>query len=169
MNKKIETEPHTYGSAAPDGVSAVPETFGVWTVSRALRNGKWVAAVTQHKTARGPQKAAVAIDIVPVGNGRATGMLILPFGLRLATGVSLKVDSQRVSYAFPFATALPIGCMAALDLDEALIGSLRAGSVLKIAAGLYETGRTAVFQLSLEGFVSAYARAIELSGTSKQS
>lgn len=89
---------------------------------------------------------------------RAT--LVLPFGLLLSEGFRVQVGDEQILQG-TYRTCLPAGCVAEIDVSEAVIGKLEAvetASVLMTA----NSGQQVKTDVSFKGFPLAYRRLVEL-------
>lgn len=96
------------------------------------------------------------------GGEAASGILILPFGLRLDDGVTLTIDENAALPTLRFSTCLPAGYLVPLTFDAATVSALRAGGALVLTAVANDTDHEVSFSISLAGFTSVVVRAAEL-------
>ena len=104
----------------------------------------------------------LAIELnAPAGNAVA-GVLVLPFGLSLDSGVAFQIDEKLTAQPMRFRTCLPNGCLVAVSFDAPTVMALRTGTALKIKATA-DGGAAAPFSISLQGFATALDRVATLS------
>lgn len=94
--------------------------------------------------------------------GGVTGILVLPFGLRLDCGIHLAIDDVGSSGPLRLPTCLPVGCIVPLVLDVAAVAALRRGTVLSVSAEAHDGGDALAFPIPLSGFSSALDRITQL-------
>lgn len=93
---------------------------------------------------------------------RADGVLILPFGVALAQGVTLQLDGAPPVGPLRFRTCLPVGCVAPIAFDARFIAFLRKGQTLALTMAA-EDGKALTIKLPLKGLGAAIDRAVALS------
>jgi len=145
----------------PVGASALQETYEDWQVSCAGQGATKHCALTQQQADGKTRQRMLAIELHAAHDDKASGILVLPFGLALEKGVALQVDDASPLPALHFRTCLPAGCLVPLAFDGAMLAALRQGSTLKVKASA-DGGAEAAFTISLNGFVSALDRTAAL-------
>jgi len=148
----------------PGGATSLRENHGDWLVVCAVRTdgGKSVKScqLVQEQFDGNTRRRVLAMELTP-GQPAAQGLLVLPFGLALDQGAALQIDDQAPAPASRFRTCLPGGCIVNVSFDAKMLAALRAGTALKIRANA-DGGKEMSFQLSLNGFGSAYDRTVSL-------
>ncbi len=149
----------------PGGATTLQETYDSWTVSCRMADaggGKTVkqCALSQTQIDKSSGKHLLEVDVAPNGPG-AAATLVLPFGLDLGQGVALQLDAAAPSAPVPFATCLPVGCIARAALDDKALAAYRAGSTLRLKARA-EGGNGIDFTVGLKGFSAAFDRVAAL-------
>ena len=148
----------------PGGATSLQETYDSWTVSCRMADGggKTVkqCALSQTQIDKSSGKHLLEVDVAPNGTGAAV-TLVLPFGLDLGQGVALQLDAAAPSAPVPFATCLPVGCIARAALDDKALAAYRAGSTLRLKARA-EGGNGIDFTVGLKGFSAAFDRVAAL-------
>jgi invasion protein IalB len=148
------------------------ETHGDWllTCSVDAASGRKSCVVSQEQADAKSRQRVLMLQIKPDGPG-GEGLLILPFGLLLENGATLRVE--QVANVTPGAppppqlslkirTCLPVGCVAPFALDAATLGAVRLAKQVTITARAAETSQDVSFKVSPAGFGSAYDRAAAL-------
>ena len=157
------TEADANAAGLPGGASSLTETHGDWTV--ACRLGQQdeqtirLCALSQQQSNQQGQRV-LAVELRPADDG-AGGVMILPFGLVLAQGVTLRIDESEAGEPLPFSTCLPAGCIVPISFDAARIEALSQGTTLAVTATATNGGETNL-AISLAGFTSALNRTREL-------
>ncbi|MGE0630367.1 MAG: invasion associated locus B family protein [Hyphomicrobiaceae bacterium] len=152
------------GAALPGGSSSLQETFEDWTVRCAVQNNTRICKLQQQQRHRETNQLALAIDLEAGAKNTATGTIVMPFGLRLAAGITLQLDDEPASKPLSFSTCLPVGCLVPLALDAPTVTALRTSKVLKLAAVANDSGQAVALTISLKGFPSAHDRVKALDG-----
>jgi invasion protein IalB len=96
------------------------------------------------------------IALQAVGDGTAGLTVLGPFGLDLATGITL-VTGEAEAARLPFRTCLPVGCLATAPLDALTVEQLAAAEVLELRVAA-DGGQPVSVILSLAGFGAGWAR-----------
>lgn len=77
-----------------------------------------------------------------------------PLGVNLNKGITLGIDDKTaITHSYRVCNAL--GCFAPVDLDDAMLKSMKAGTAMK-ASFLLNTGRTVNVEVTLKQFTAAY-------------
>jgi len=144
--------------------SLLSETYDDWAVScRRLakpQDGATRDCNLSQTQVNDKQQRVLQLEMRPTSDG-ANGVMIVPFGLQLAAGVTLQVDTKEKAGPRPFETCLPAGCVVALGLDKDTLTGLRVGRKLNV--GLKDVGgKPLEISVSLAGFAAAYDRAASL-------
>ena len=72
--------------------------------------------------------------------------------------MTLQIDEQPPMSPLSFRTCLPAGCVVPLDLDQASVAGLRAGTTLTLTAKPTNTEKDLAFAISLNGFSAGLDR-----------
>ena len=131
--------------------------------------GGWVFqcnAVGQDKTlcsfgtnALSPDKKRVVVDLRisrPKADAPFVMSAMLPLGLNIQAGVKTSVDDAEPTQV-PLRTCLPKGCIASMELDDATVAALRAGTKLSLQFDI--AGKTVTADMKLEGLNDALTAA----------
>lgn len=150
----------------PGGASSLNETHGDWRVACASGEDGVKCAVSQTQVQGENRQRVLAIELTAAaGNRGATGLIMLPFGLKLDAGVIPAIDDDDPMPALRFSTCMPQGCLVPLDFDARTIAALEAGTKLSLRATANDSGQDVAFSVPLSGFVSAFERLRELNGS----
>lgn len=147
----------------PGGAQSLNEEHGDWTVSCRIQDAAKLCAMSQTLADSQSGQAVLSVELATPAVDRAEGMLLLPFGLRLADGATLQVDGAAMGATWPFLTCIATGCLVPVTFDASQISTLRGGTELIIAAQAASTGEPVELKVSLNGFSRAANRSVELS------
>ena len=150
-------------SGLPGGAQSLNEEHGDWTVSCRIQDTAKLCVMSQTLADSQSGQPVLSIELATPAVDRAEGMLLLPFGLRLAAGATLKVDGIAVGTNWPFVTCIATGCLVPVTFDASQISTLRAGTELVIGALGAGAGEPVDLKVSLAGFARAANRSVELS------
>ncbi len=150
------------------------------SIVRRERHGDWILSIVSETVADRPRqrctishvqfgletrKPILSIELYPEKRG-LRGTLVLPAGLRRENGVVLEGDEAASGLAQPFRAEFPLGCAVDLDLDAAMIASLRRDRNLHVRATADNTGREVIFTIPLNGFSATLRRAFSIADPS---
>lgn len=147
----------------PGGASSLQETYQDWQVACAIISGAKRCAMSQQQIRQDSNQVLLAAELyAATSDDTAPGTLVLPFGLLLASGVTLQIDDAVPSAPLAFSTCLPAGCLVPFTLDKQTVAAARAGKTLKLEVAT-DSSQPIALPLSLAGFSQAQDRLIELS------
>jgi invasion protein IalB len=138
--------------------SELRETFESWTVRCVLKDAGRDCNMAHQQRHRETHQLVLAIELKKSANAGLGGILVLPFGLRLAKGITMQIDDSATPLPLQFSTCMPVGCLVPLSLDKQTIATLRAGTVLKISAVPNEDNKPVTLSVSLKGFAQGLDR-----------
>uniref|UniRef100_A0A9E8A179 Invasion associated locus B family protein n=1 Tax=Bosea sp. NBC_00436 TaxID=2969620 RepID=A0A9E8A179_9HYPH len=141
----------------PGGASSLNETYKDWRVV-CTRHGSTKRCVLSQIQAQQNGQRVLAIELNAVASDTVAGVLVLPLGLSLDSGVAFRIDEKLTAQPMRFRTCLPSGCLVAVSFDAPTVLALRTGTALKIEATTND-GAAAPFSISLLGFATALDRA----------
>jgi invasion protein IalB len=143
------------------GAQSIAESYQDWQMMCGQAQGAKQCAVVQQLSDSKTGQRILSVEMRPQGD-KTEGVLLMPFGLALEKGVSIRVGEADVASALPYKTCLlPAGCLVTFSFDAKTVAALRKASTLTVnAAG--EADKAVPFSISLNGFGAAYDRAIAL-------
>ncbi|WP_181707847.1 invasion associated locus B family protein [Chthonobacter rhizosphaerae] len=147
-------------STLPGGASSLQETFQDWFVACVQQGPGKSCSFAQIQTDNRSGQRVLSVELVPSGD-TATGILILPFGLDLDSGVALFVGDEAVGPSLRFRTCLAVGCIVPLAFDGAATALLKSGAAMTVKARA-ENRQEVAFAVSLKGFTTALDRTAAL-------
>jgi len=157
----------TAAQGLPGGATSLNETHNDWTVACRTLEAAVRCAMTQTQVSGENRQRVLAIELTTAEGGNATsGMLVLPFGLQLDSGVMLAIDEDEFLPPLRFSTCLPAGCLVPLGFNGDAVTTLKAGTTLSVKAAANDSAQEVVFSISLTGFTSALNRIAELNALS---
>ncbi len=147
----------------PNGASTISETYGEWTVNCRVADGQKQCglAVAQGNTQTGQR--VFVLELRTPKDGKTEGTILMPFGLKLDSGVILKVDDKDLGQGLRFSTCVPQGCLVPVSLPTVATDTMKKAKTLTIASLNFNSGEVVAFNVPLEGFAGGTARAAELS------
>ncbi len=145
----------------PGGAGSLVETFQDWVVACQSQDNTTACVMRQVQTNTQNNQSVLTVELRNVAGGKLEGALLMPFGLALAKGVSLKLDDAPVG-ALAFSTCVPQGCLVPMGLDAAQVVKMKTGTVLNIGATAINSAQPVALKVSLKGFPTALNRVVEL-------
>ena len=140
----------------PGGASTLQETYQDWTVSCQSQKDTTICAIRQEQSSSQTGQRVLTAELRNV-EGRVEGVLLMPFGLDLAKGASLKID-EAAGPNLTFSTCLPQGCLAPVTFDAKQVAALKAGTNINITTTALSPSQAVAFKVSLKGFGAALDR-----------
>ncbi|KAB2763171.1 invasion associated locus B family protein [Brucella anthropi] len=151
----------------PNGATSLREQYADWTVLCGINTDgdkKTKVCSMQQEQVRqvknGPSQRVLAVELQPKDKG-LEGVLVLPLGLKLDKGATLKIDEGKASDASPFRTCVFAGCIVDIKADDKMAASLGKGKAIAVKT-VSDEGKDADFSISLNGFQNAMNRVNEL-------
>ncbi|WP_144409587.1 invasion associated locus B family protein [Martelella endophytica] len=142
----------------PEGASSINEDYQDWRVACVSVDNNDRCSMLHNQVAKDSGQRVLSIELTaPTADG-LQGIVLMPFGLALANGVTLNIDTATDGPKFGFSTCLPQGCIAPIRFDAAMIDKLKNGGALNITATVVDSGEPINITASLKGFTAAYNR-----------
>jgi invasion protein IalB len=153
--------PGAHVGALPNGASAISETYGDWTLNCSTDKGAKVCTLSQAQVNNEGQRA-FAIELRIAKDGTSEGTILMPFGLKLESGVFLKLDDKELGQGLRFSTCVAQGCLLPVTFPSAGMNAIRNAKALAVGALSMSNGQSLTFKVSLNGFAVAVDRAVQL-------
>jgi invasion protein IalB len=160
--KAVAAHPRGVAGVGLNGAVTVTETYGVWTLNCGTDNKTKFCTVMQAQINRETGQRAFAIELRAPRNGTTEGTILMPFGLKLDTGVVLRLDDKDVAQGLHFSTCLAQGCLVPVSFPSASIDTIRRAKTLTVGALSIDNDQSVTFSVVLDGFAAAIDRAIQL-------
>lgn len=151
----------TLAAPLPGGAGSLVETYQDWVVACQGRDEQSFCVMRQVQSNNQTGQNVVTVEFSAVQD-KLNGVLLLPFGLALTDGASVKIDADEKSQPVPFSTCLPQGCLAPVSFEADDVARLKGGTVLNIAARSLSPSQPLDLKISLRGFSAALSRVAEL-------
>ncbi|ENT82492.1 hypothetical protein H721_00371 [Brucella ovis IntaBari-2006-46-332] len=140
-----------FAASLPGGASTLQETYQDWTVSCQSQKDTIACVMRQE------QSSVLTVELRNVAGGKVDGVLLMPFGLDLAKGASLKID-DTAGPNLTFSTCLPQGCLAPVSFDAKQVAALKSGTNINVTTTALSPSQPVAFKISLKGFGAALDR-----------
>jgi invasion protein IalB len=155
-------QPSGPAATLPNGASSINESYGDWTVDCRIVERRKRCALSQAQGNKETGQRVFAIELQPPGGGKTDGTILMPFGLNLDAGAVLKLDDKNLGKGLRFSTCGPQGCLLPVSFPTAATDAMRKGTKLVVASLNLSTNEPVTFNVSLDGFAAALARAADL-------
>ena len=152
----------TFAGSLPDGATSLTETHDTWQLNCIDEDAAVICAISQAQIDNNSGQQFLAIELRPDGAGGLSGALVLPFGLALGQGITLKIDEQETSVALGFSTCLPVGCIVPIGFANEAIDAISTANKLNLTATISDSGEPINLSVNLSGFQSANTRMANL-------
>ncbi|WP_336489150.1 invasion associated locus B family protein [Methylobacterium nigriterrae] len=168
---KAETKPEPKAAAAPEaakalwpeGASSVSETYGDWTVN-CVHEPAIQCVMMQSQGDAKTGRRQFAIELKTPRDGRAEGVILMPFGQAIEPGVTFKLDDTVLGKGAPYLTCGPEGCYVPVSLPTLATDTMKSAQNLTVTAQKREGAEPTVITVPLAGFAAAFARMIAFGG-----
>jgi len=127
-----------FAATLPGGASTLQETYEDWTVSCQSTKDATLCAIRQDQNSAQTGQRVLTVELKNVSGGKVDGVILMPFGLDLSKGATLKIDEATGPNA------------------------LKAGTNLNVNATALSPSQPVAFKISLKGFGAALDRIITL-------
>ncbi|EFM56112.1 MULTISPECIES: invasion associated locus B family protein [Brucella] len=146
-----------HAAPLPGGASTLTETYQDWTVACQTQQDKTNCIMNQMQNSSQTGQRVLSVELHNTPEGKTEGVLLMPFGLDLAKGATLKIDGTQAP-GLAYSTCLPQGCLAPLSFDAKEVAKLKAAGNLNITATALSPSQPVAFKVSLKGFGTALDR-----------
>ncbi|MFD1197835.1 invasion associated locus B family protein [Brucella gallinifaecis] len=150
-----------FAAPLPGGASTLQETYQDWTVSCQSQKDTTVCAIRQDQNSAQTGQRVLTAELRNVDGGKVEGVLLMPFGLDLSKGASLKID-EATGPNLTFSTCLPQGCLSPVTFDAKQVAALKAAANLNVTTTALSPSQPVAFKVSLKGFGAALDRIVAL-------
>lgn len=147
-------------TAWPDGASALSESYGSWTVTCTRAEAKPTCLVTQSQGNARTGKREFVIEIRVPAEGRAEGMILMPFGYVIEPGISFKLDETVLGKGAPYLSCSLEGCLVPISLPTLATDTMKTATTLSVTGQKQDAKEPTTIPVPLAGFGQAFARAI---------
>jgi len=145
-------------SALPDGANSLNETYQDWRVACVSDGETDRCSMLQNQVSKDSGQRVMSVELTAPNANGLQGIVLMPFGLALAKGISISIDDAPADATFGFSTCVPQGCVVPVQFNADMIGKLKNGGTLKISGTVLDSGEAITISSSLNGFTAAYNR-----------
>lgn len=145
-------------SALPDGANSLNETYQDWRIACVSDGENDRCSMLQNQVSKDSGQRVMSIELTAPSADSLQGIILMPFGLALANGVTISIDDASSGAKFGFSTCVPQGCIVPVQMNADMIENLKGGGTLKINGTVLDSGEAISISSSLNGFTAAYNR-----------
>lgn len=151
-------------AAWPTGASTVTESYGDWSMTCTHPGETVTCIVAQSQGDSKTGRRKFGIELQTPKDGRAEGIVLMPFGLSIEPGISFKLDEQTLGKGAPYTACGPDGCFVPISFPTLALDGMRTAKKLFVIGHKSGGSDDATITVPLEGFAQALDRAVALSG-----
>lgn len=146
----------------PAGADTVTETYGDWTTSCARAEARVVCMVMQTQGDKSTGRRQFAFELRTPKEGRADGVILMPFGLAIEPGVTFKLDEATLGKGAFFVSCTAEGCLVPISFPTLATDTMKTAKALVVSAKKSGNDEAVTITLPLAGFAAAFERAAAL-------
>ncbi len=150
--------------AWPAGADTVTETYGEWTTSCARGEAQVACMVMQAQGDKNTGRRQFAFELRTPKDGRAEGVVLMPFGLAIEPGIGFKLDEATLGKGAFYVSCNNEGCLVPISFPALATDAMKTAKALVVTAKKSANDEAVTINLPLAGFAPAFARAIALGG-----
>ncbi|MBX9932336.1 MAG: invasion associated locus B family protein [Methylobacterium sp.] len=159
----------------PEGANALSESYSDWTMTCSRQaqgdgSGQDAAAakpsclLTQAQGNARTGKREFTIELRTPVDGRAEGLILMPFGFLIEQGVSFKLDDTVLGKGAPYVSCTLEGCLVPISLPTLATDAMKTAKALSVIGMRQDAKEPTTITVPLGGFAPAFARAIAFGG-----
>lgn len=148
----------------PNGASSVSEAYGDWTMNCNRDGSRTDCVVIQSQGDRRTGKRQFSVELRAPKDGRAEGLILMPFGLQIESGVTFKLDDRTLGKGAPYSYCVADGCLVPISLPTLATDTMKTAQALTVSAMKPDAKEPTVVSVPLSGFAAAFARATAFGG-----
>lgn len=152
----------TSAAPLPGGAGSLVETYQDWIVACQAQNNATQCVMRQVQSNKDTGQNILTVEFANATDGKLQAALLMPFGLALAQGVSVRIDDAPAGSPAAFSTCIPQGCLASVTFDIGQAAKLKTGTTLNLSATALAPPQPVALKVSLKGFSAALARVGDL-------
>ena len=151
-------------AAWPVGASSVTESYGDWSMTCTHPGEKITCIVAQSQGDSQTGRRKFGIELQTPKDGRAEGIVLMPFGLSIEPGIGFKLDEQTLGKGAPYSACGPDGCFVPIGFPTLALDGMRTAKKLFVIGHKTGSSDDATITVPLAGFAQALDRAVALGG-----
>ena len=148
----------------PNGARSLSESYGDWTMNCTREGSRTDCVVIQSQGDRRTGRRQFSIELRVPKDGRAEGLILMPFGMQIEPGVTFKLDDRTLGKGAPYSYCVSDGCLVPISLPTLATDAMRTAQNLTVSGTKPDAKEPTVITVPLAGFANAFARAVAFGG-----
>ncbi|GEP09306.1 invasion associated locus B family protein [Methylobacterium gnaphalii] len=148
----------------PNGARSVSEAYGDWTMNCNREGTQTDCVVIQSQGDRRTGRRQFSVELRAPKDGRAEGLILMPFGMQIEPGVSFKLDDRTLGKGAPYSYCVSDGCLVPISLPTLATDTMKTAQTMSVSAMKPDAKEPTVISIPLMGFAAAFARAAAFGG-----
>lgn len=163
--KPAEAKPAEVKAAPwPAGADTVTETYGEWTTSCARAEARVACMVMQTQGDKNTGRRQFAFELRTPKEGRAEGVILMPFGLAIEPGITFKLDEAVLGKGAFYVSCTAEGCLVPISFPALATDTMKTAKALVVTGKKAGNDEAVTITMPLTGFAAAFERAAALGG-----
>ncbi|MCE4222690.1 invasion associated locus B family protein [Methylobacterium sp. C25] len=148
----------------PNGARSVSESYGDWTMNCNREGSQTDCVVIQSQGDRRTGRRQFSVELRAPKDGRAEGLILMPFGMQIEPGVSFKLDDRTLGKGAPFSYCVNDGCLVPISLPTLATDTMKTAQTMSVSGMKQDAKEPTTISVPLAGFAAAFARAAAFGG-----
>ena len=144
----------------PPGALAITETYGDWTLTCSRPETSTACMLSQSQGDNKTGKRLFAFELRTPKDGRAEGLILMPFGLAIEPGITFKLDDSVLGKGAPYVSCSQEGCVVSISFPMLATDAMRTAKTLQVIGVKPGTNEPQPIAVPLGGFAAVWDRAI---------
>lgn len=136
------------------------ESYDSWTMTCTRPEAKPSCLITQAQGNARTGKREFVIEIKVPAEGRAEGLILMPFGYLIEPGISFKLDETVLGKGAPYLSCSLEGCLVPISLPTLATDTMKTAKTLSVIGQKQDAAEPTTIAVPLAGFGQAFARSI---------
>ena len=149
--------------AWPPGALSITENYGEWTLTCTRPEATTACMLMQSQGDNKTGKRLFAFELRTPKDGRAEGLILMPFGLSIDPGVTFKLDDVVLGKGAPYISCGSEGCIVPISFPTLATDAMRTAKTLQVIGVKPSTDEPQPIAVPLGGFAGVWDRAIAFS------
>jgi invasion protein IalB len=148
----------------PNGARSVSEAYGDWTMTCNREGTQTDCVIIQSQGDRRTGRRQFSIELRAPKDGRAEGLILMPFGMQIEPGVNFKLDDRTLGKGAPYSYCVSDGCLVPISLPTLATDTMKTAQTMSVSGMKPDAKEPTVISVPLTGFAAAFARAAAFGG-----
>ena len=144
----------------PAGALSITENYGEWTLTCTRPETNTACMLMQSQGDNKTGKRLFAFELRTPKDGRAEGLILMPFGLSIDPGVTFKLDDVVLGKGAPYISCSSEGCLVPISFPTLATDAMRTAKTLQVIGVKPSNEEPQPIAVPLGGFAAVWDRAI---------